>query len=123
MIKVRGMITMDQKDIMGKVSNVKTQTVEHEIFHKLRPPEELGDAVKLFYNEDEQTFRAVVFDPEMKTVFYEKTLPDADSTCAFIADVLDGKVHEQAHSTENSTFLMNDWSGTVDGDALAMKQG
>jgi hypothetical protein len=102
---------MNENEMMEKIRNVENQTAEHEIFNKLRPPEEFGDAVELFYNENQQVFRAVVFDPETKTVFYEKTLPDAHAASSFITNVLDGKAEKQAHSneTEYINIYWDEW--------------
>ena len=98
---------MNQTEMINKILNVKNGTIDHEIFDKKRPPEEFGDAVKLFYNQVEHTFTAVVFDPETKNVFSEKTLPDTDSAFSFISATLDGIKYTDDKKNPNETEYVN----------------
>jgi hypothetical protein len=84
-------LQMENAEIIEKINNVRTKESTHEIFFKVRPPEEFGDAVKLLLNNDGNTFRAVVFDPDSLTEFYEKTLTDQKSAYSFISQTLEGK--------------------------------
>jgi hypothetical protein len=90
----KGGFTMENAEILEKINNVKTKESTHEIFFKVRPPEEFGDAVKLLLNNDGNTFKAVVFDPDTLTEFYEKTLTDQKSAYSFISQTLEGKKNE-----------------------------
>lgn len=82
---------MKNAEIIKRINNVKNELVESETFMKERPPEEFGDAVKLFYNSEEQTFKAVVYDPDTKIVFSEKSISDENKACTFIENVLEGR--------------------------------
>jgi hypothetical protein len=93
---------MEKAEIMEKIKNVKNKESDHEIFYKVRPPEEFGDAVKLFLNNEENTYRAVVFDPDTLTEFYEKTLTDENRACSFISHTLEGKKDEAEIEHESS---------------------
>jgi hypothetical protein len=93
---------MEKAEIMEKINHVKKKESDHEVFYKVRPPEEFGDAVKLVLNEEENTYRAVVFDPDTLTEFYEKTLTDENSACSFISDTLEGKKDELEKENESS---------------------
>lgn len=81
---------MDKQEMLEKIQHVQNTDVEYEIFIHQRPPEEFGDAVKLYFNED-KTFKAVVFDPDTKEVFSEEVLEDSDRTVAFILKALEPK--------------------------------
>jgi hypothetical protein len=85
---------MNKAEIMQKINKVKNNNTDHEIFVQTRPPEELGDAVELFYNDKEHTFRALVVDPNTNEVFSEKVLPDIERTCSFISEVLEPNLNE-----------------------------
>ena len=93
---------MEKAEIMEKINHVKNKESDHEVFYKVRPPEEFGDAVKLVLNEEENTYRAVVFDPDTLTEFYEKTLTDENSACLFISDTLEGKKDELEKENESN---------------------
>ena len=71
-------------ELTDKIENVKSGRSSSEIFDKRRPPEEFGEAVELFYDRDAHTFKAVVFDPQMKTVFEEKPFTNEQELRAFI---------------------------------------
>ncbi|MFD2511280.1 hypothetical protein ACFSUR_23950 [Halalkalibacter alkalisediminis] len=78
---------MDKQEIVEKIQHVQNSDVPYEIFIHHHPPEEFGDAVKLYFNED-KTFKAVVFDPDTKEVFSEEVLKDVDRTLTFICKAL-----------------------------------
>lgn len=80
----RGADIMTQEDWLTKVKKVKTGESDSEIFDKVRPPEEFGDAVELFYNEQEQRFHAKVIDPYTREVFSEKDIEGEEDVVAFI---------------------------------------
>ncbi|MEB1809280.1 MAG: hypothetical protein LPK26_18645 [Bacillaceae bacterium] len=67
-----------------KIANVKSGKVESETFNINRPPEDFGDAVELFYNEQEKCFKAVVFDPQTNTIFSEEKMEDENEVSSFI---------------------------------------
>ncbi|WP_227936049.1 hypothetical protein [Alkalihalobacillus deserti] len=87
---------MDKQEILEKIEHVQKGKVEFEVFVQERPPEEFGDAVKLYYNEDE-TFKVVVFDPNTNEVFSEEVLEDTDRTLTFISKALAPK-RDHAHT-------------------------
>lgn len=91
---------MNKTEIMEKIHNVKNLSVEYEVFDKLRPQEEFGDAVELFYNDQENVFRAVVFDPETKKVYHEMNFPDVESTYTFISGIVEDKVRGKVSNME-----------------------
>jgi hypothetical protein len=93
---------MEKAEIMEKINNIKNKESDHEIFYKVRPPEEFGDAVKLVLNEEENTYRAVVFDPDTLTEYYEKTLTDENSAWLFISNTIEGKKDEFEKENEHS---------------------
>lgn len=73
------------KEVMkDKIANVKNGKVESETFNISRPPEDFGDAVKLYYNEQEECFKAVVFDPQTNTVFSEEKMENEKEVSSFI---------------------------------------
>ncbi|RBW67999.1 hypothetical protein [Bacillus taeanensis] len=72
------------KEMLKKIENVKSGKSKSEIFDKLRPPEDFGDAVELYYNNDDESFRAIVFDPETKMVFSEERLSTTEDVSEFI---------------------------------------
>lgn len=107
---------MEKAEIMDKINTMKNKKTGHEIFYKVRPPEEFGDAVKLFVNSDEKTYRAVVFDPDTLTEFYERTLSDENSACSFISNTLEGKKAEteteqnqDLNQTEYVNIYWDEW--------------
>ncbi|WP_096200619.1 hypothetical protein [Bacillus sp. FJAT-45350] len=73
---------MDKKEITNKVEKVKNGQSSVEIFDIVRPPEDLGDAVELRYEEDK--FKAIVFDPETSQIYAEKYINDPEEVCSFI---------------------------------------
>ncbi|WP_100407311.1 hypothetical protein [Bacillus solitudinis] len=75
---------MTNEEIIQKINNVKDGTADSEIFDLLRPPEEFGDAVELSYNDKDETFKAVVFDPQTKTVYSEEFIKDKTEVRSFI---------------------------------------
>ncbi|WP_243291401.1 hypothetical protein [Bacillus sp. FJAT-47783] len=79
---------MTQDDWRMKVKKVKTGESRSEIFDKVRPPEEFGDAVELFYNEQKQCFYAKVIDPYTREVFSEKDIEGEENVVAFIQSVV-----------------------------------
>jgi hypothetical protein len=72
------------EEIFRKIEDVKSGKSKSEIFDKERPPEDFGDAVELYYNNKDQSFRAIVFDPETKMVFSEERLSTPDDVNEFI---------------------------------------
>ncbi|WP_216829833.1 hypothetical protein [Alkalihalobacterium elongatum] len=70
--------------MMEKILNVKKGKSESEIFNISRPPEDFGDAVELFYNDQEKSFKAVVYDPQTNTVFSEEDLKTETEVSSFI---------------------------------------
>lgn len=97
----KGGFTMEHAEIIEKINNVKTKESTHEIFFKVRPPEEFGDAVKLLLNDDGNTFKAIVLDPDTLTEFYEKTLTDQKSAYSFISQILEGTKNETEKKHES----------------------
>lgn len=75
---------MDMKEMEQKISNVKSGKSMREIFIKPRPPEEFGDAVELSYNEGLKSYVAIVFDPDMKTIYSEEAFQDESELKSFI---------------------------------------
>ena len=71
-------------EIAEKIKQVKAGDVKSEIFHKLRPPEEFGDSVELSYDDKNDQFRAVVFDPEMGDVYGIEKLDTEEEAHKFI---------------------------------------
>ncbi|WP_078553634.1 hypothetical protein [Bacillus alkalicellulosilyticus] len=75
---------MDPEEMKVKIENVKNGKSESEKFFKVRPPEEFGDAVELYYNNQEQIFTAVVYDPQTSTIFDEKNIATSEEVESFI---------------------------------------
>ncbi|WP_209123845.1 hypothetical protein [Alkalihalobacillus sp. BA299] len=75
---------MDKEEILHKIANVKNGKSESEIFNIVRPPEDFGDAVELYYNDQEGRFKAVVFDPQTSTVFSEEMIEKEEDVSSFI---------------------------------------
>ncbi|WP_078428306.1 hypothetical protein [Alkalihalobacterium alkalinitrilicum] len=73
-----------REGLKSKVENIKNGKVKSEIFNISRPPEDFGDAVELFYNDQEQCFKAVVFDPQTTVVFSEEKMNTIEDACSFI---------------------------------------
>ncbi|WP_332694573.1 hypothetical protein [Halalkalibacter lacteus] len=92
---------MNKDEIMQRINKVKKNNTDHEIFIQPRPPEEFGDAVELSFNEKEQTFHAIVFDPDTDEVFSEKDLPNTDQTFSFITKVLEPKGNEDQNQQKD----------------------
>ncbi len=79
---------MDKAKIMEKINKLKNKESEVESF--IRPPEEFGEAVKLYYNDKKNMFRAIIFDPDTRINYDEKSLDDVDQAYSFIIQTLDG---------------------------------
>ncbi|GAE35715.1 hypothetical protein [Halalkalibacter akibai] len=86
---------MEKQEIMQKIKHLQHNKGEYEIFIHHRPPEEHGDAVKLLLNDDD-SFQAVVFDPDTKEVFSEKTFQNEKETYTFIVKTLEPKKDDNA---------------------------
>ncbi len=71
-------------EISRKIENVRSGKSEVELFNKLRPPEEFGDSVELYFDEKKQLFRALVVDPELDIVYSEEQLQTLEEVHSFI---------------------------------------
>jgi len=77
---------MNKEDIRQKIENVRSGKSTSEIFDKVRPPEEFGDAVELFFNKERNCFKAEVIDPYSKQVYSEQFLTTENDVISFIQE-------------------------------------
>lgn len=84
----KGVDHMEYTEILQKIQNVKNGKSSSEIFDKVRPPEEFGDAVELFYNKENNCFKANVIDPYSRQLYSEKLLTNESEVLTFIRQTL-----------------------------------
>ncbi|WP_088102100.1 hypothetical protein [Halalkalibacter urbisdiaboli] len=75
---------MTNEEMVEKIDKLQTGKSNEEIFDRLRPPEEFGDAVKLTYNLENESFHATVFDPQTKTIYSEIDILEREHVLSFI---------------------------------------
>lgn len=85
---LQGVEQMDKNEMLEKVERLMSGETTSEVFDKVRPPEEFGDAVELFYNRNENLFQANVIDPYSRKIYSEKKLDNAEEVISFIHSTL-----------------------------------